>query len=286
MCGYSNAMDELPDLEIRSTAEEPLAPENPGRNAGVWIVAAVLIVAAGAALYFLRRPEPLPPQDPARAAAVTLPPTSLGGQPEPIVVPPLDQSDPVVRGLARALSSAPAAIAWLTTNGLIRNFTVVVASVADGTAPQRLLAPLRPSSAFQTVERDGRLYVDPRSYARYDGIADAVGSIDPAAAARLYATLKPRISEAFGELGPADPSFDRVLERAIVTVVRTPIPEAPIALTPKGIGYAYADDRLENLKGAQKQLLRMGPRNARLIEEKLRAVGLALGMQPGELTAR
>jgi hypothetical protein len=40
---------------------------------------------------------------------------------------------------------------------------------------------------------------------------------------------------------------------------------------------------VERLTGAQKHLLRMGPRNVRIIKEKLRGIALALGIPPGEL---
>ena len=49
--------------------------------------------------------------------------------------------------------------------------------------------------------------------------------------------------------------------------------------------YAYDDERLESLTRAQKQLLRMGPRNVRIIKEKLRAIALALGIPSRELPA-
>ena len=38
----------------------------------------------------------------------------------------------------------------------------------------------------------------------------------------------------------------------------------------EGIGYGYADVRFEDLNGAQKQLLRMGPKNIRVIQDQLR----------------
>jgi Protein of unknown function (DUF3014) len=276
-------MDQFPDLELRTNGTEP-PPTDPRRRQTItWIVVAILIAAAAVALYVLRRPAALPMANPTRTEASPPSSVSLGGQVQPVAVPPLGESDPLVRSLVRALSAAPAVVAWLTTNNLIRNFTVVVSNIAEGSTPQRLLGPLHPSSPFQTSERDGRLFIDLRTYARYDGIADAVASIDPAAAASVYATLKPRISEAYAELGPADPSFDRVLERSIVVILATPIVDGPVGLKPKGIGYAFADDRLENLSGAQRQLLRMGPRNSRIIQEKIRAVALALGMKASEL---
>ena len=159
-------------------------------------------------------------------------------------------------------------------------------NIADGPTPAKHLRVLRPQSTFRTVERNGISYVDPRSYDRYAPIADAIASVDPAAAAKLYATLKPRIEEANRELGSPDQSFDRTLERAIVALLNTPAVDGPVQLPPKGIGYAYADERLESLTAAQKQLLRMGPRNVGIIKAKLRAIALALGIPPTQLPAR
>ncbi|MNG38043.1 hypothetical protein D3C84_1255880 [compost metagenome] len=42
--------------------------------------------------------------------------------------------------------------------------------------------------------------------------------------------------------------------------------------------YHYADERLEALLPAQKQLLRMGPDNARRIQDQLQRLGTALDL--------
>lgn len=286
-------MDELPDHQLHKAADEPSPPITaPTSNVGLWVVVAALAAAIVVAAYFalVWRPRPVPAQTAAtepRAPARATPP-SLGGTPEPITIPPLDASDPVVRTLVRALSESPAVTAWLATDGLIRNFTVVVTNIAEGPTPAKHLKALRPRSTFRTVERDGNSYVDPRSYDRYAPIADAIASVDPAAAAKLYATLKPRIEEAHRELGSPDPSFYCTLERAIVTLLSTPVVDRPerLTLAAKGIGYSYADERLESLTAAQKQLLRMGPRNAGIIKARLREIALALGIQPAQLPAR
>ena len=107
--------------------------------------------------------------------------------------------------------------------------------------------------------------------------------VDPPGAARLYATLKLRIEEAHRELGSSDRSFDQTLERAIVALLDVRTVDGPVRLRPKGIGYAYADDRVEDLTAAQKQLLRMGPRNVRMIKARLREVAVALGIPSAEL---
>ena len=282
-------MNDLPDFELQSTPSESPPPRRSStRPTGVWVAVAVLIAAAGVAAYvaFAWRPHPPTPSAAPGPAATKEPPRSLGGKAEPVTLPPLDASDTLVRTLVQALSENPAIVAWLPTKGLIRNVTVVVANIADGATPKKHLTVLRPSSAFRIVERDGHAYVDPRSYDRYTVFADAIASVDPAGAARLYATLKPRIEEAHRDLGSADRSFDRTLERAILALLDTPVVDGSVLLKPKGIGYAYADERIESLTGAQKQLLRMGPRNVRIIKIRLRDIGLALGIPQAQLPVR
>jgi DUF3014 family protein len=269
------------DLELQNTPEPAETPP-PKRPIGVWIAVAGLAVAIGIAAYIaFGRQTRAPATAPAQPAAAPQPAQPLGGDAASITVPPLDESDPAVRELVKQLSSHPSVAAWLTTNGLIRNFTVSVTNVAEGASPARQLRVLRPASGFRVVERGGTIYLDPRSYERYDPLAAAVASIDPAGAARLYATLKPRIEEANRELGAGATSFDRTLERAIVSLLATPVPpEGDLRLRSEvqGIGYAFADPKLENLTPAQKQLLRMGPRNQRAIQSSLRAIAHALGI--------
>lgn len=286
-------MDDLPDFELRRAAgneprldnDEPPPPSPPSRSIGLAAAVAAFVAAFVAAGYFgcRSRPEPVQTAAPAATAVGTTPLAPLGGKGDTVTLPPLDASDSLVRTLVQALTESPAVMAWLPTAGLIRNFTVVVSNIAEGPTPAKHLKMLRPSSPFRIVEREGVVYVDPRSYDRYATIAEAVASVDAAGAAKLYATLRPRIEEARKDLGSADPTFDRTLERAIVVLLATPAPDPRAKLRPKGIGYAYADDALESLTPAQKQLLRMGPKNVRVIKTKLRDIALALGIPAARL---
>ena len=257
-------------------------------SATPWLLAAVVILAAGAAIWFLvtgRQAQQTPEQKPAPTQAAAPPPTAaqgpLCGMSNATALPPLDDSDAVVGKLVRELSAHPRVTAWLATDNLIRNFTVVVENVANGTSPAARLRPLRPSGAFRVNETRGALLVDPRNYERYRPIADAVDSVDAQAAARLCATLKPRLDEAYGELGRG--SFDDTLERAIVVLLRTPALDGNVRLVPRarGVGYGFEDKALESLTPTQKHLARMGARNVRVIQDKLRQVALAIGI-PGE----
>jgi len=275
------------DFELLKTSEEPPIEARAEGPSWLWLVVAALVAATAAAVYIVagRTHRAAPATADQRHAEPQAPVRPLGGNAAPVTVPPLDQSDPVVRELVKQITSHPRIAAWLATDGLIRTVTVAVENVADGATPAGRFRVLRPASGFETVARGGDLQINPRSYERYDDLGDAAGSIDAAGAARVYATLKPRIDEAYRDLGYSGTPFDRTLERAIVLLLRTPASDGAARLEPRGIGYGFVDPALEGLTAAQKQLLRTGPRNIRIIQSSLRRIALALGIPAERLPA-
>jgi len=189
----------------------------------------------------------------------------------------------LVRQLVQQLSSHPRVAAWLATEGLIHNFTVVTLNISNGETPAAHLRRLALASRFRATEAEGTFYIDRRSYQRYDTYADAVAGLDARGTARLYATLKPRITEAAREVGSSDGDFDPVLERAIVELLRVPVVDGVVPLKQKIVSYAFADPTLESLSAAQRQFLRMGPRNVRMIQSKLREIASYLAIPSSRL---
>jgi hypothetical protein len=249
---------------------------------GPTLVVTLFVALLGAGgYYWIRRDRAANGTPTARPAASSVAPSNtsrpLGANPEAVDVPPLPESDPLVRLLVQSMSSHPRVLAWMATDGLIRNFTVVVDNIANGQTPAKHLGVLKPGGRFRAVPGAGGLRIDPASYERYNEIAAAVGSVDPQTAARVYATLKPRIEEAHRELGSPEP-FDSTLEEAIVRLVQTPLGSDTRVVAKGAEGFQYADGRLESLTDAQKLLLRMGPGNARIVQDKLKQIGLALGI--------
>lgn len=280
---------DVSDFELVRVPDAPQGGRPPTPVAVWWMVAAGLIAATAVGTYFGLKHRSAAPDAvttaPDRAATNGSAVRPLGGDAARIDVPPLDLTDPLVRELVKQISSHPSVAAWLASDRLIRNFAVVVANVAEGTTPTVHLRTLRPAATFKVVERGGRLTIDPRSYERYDAFAAAAASIDPAGAARLYSTFKPRIEEAYRDLGTGA-SFDRALEQAIVALLRTPAVADPVFVRLQGgTGYAFVDPALEALTPAQKQLLRTGSANVRTIQASLRSIALALGIPPDRLPA-
>lgn len=271
------------DYDIEKTPTPAPEARQP-RSPLPWLLAAVAILAGGAAVWFFvagRQAEQPAAEQPVRTAAP--PPVAQGPlcqTTDAIALPSLNGSDALVGTLVGALSTHPRVTTWLATDNLIRNLTVVVENVANGMSPATHLRSLRPAGPFRTTQRDDALFVDPRSYQRYAPFAAAVDSVNAQAAARLCATLKPRLDEAYGELG-REGSFDSALERAIVALLQTPAVGENVRLVPRGVVYGFEDEALERLTPPQKHLARMGTRHARGVQDKLRQIALAIGI-PGE----
>jgi len=285
-------MDPLDDFRHGTDVAPPIEPEaERASRAPLWIAAALILLGAviAASVWYVRsRAANAARADRGQSA---LPISSevrepLGPAVEPIELPPLVLTDPLVRELLGKLSSSPTLAAWLATDGLIRAFAVSVENVADGASPARHLRVLAPRAPFKTVTEGRTITIDRGSYSRYDGVANAVASMDAAGLARVYSMLKPRLAEAYAELGHRESELDTAVERAIVLLLQTPVVEGPVALRSRVLSFKYERDDLEALTAAQKHLLRMGPRNQRIVQDEIRAIARDLGIPSSRLPPR
>ena len=222
-------MSEFDEVELERPSA-PVPPPQPGWIRGVAIVIPVLALMA-LWYYYGRNTSPTAHVDVDRQRVVAPRPESPATD-----LPPLDQTDTLVRELLRALSSHPVIAAWLTNDQLIRNFTVAVDNVADGDTPARNLHTIAPVGPFQVRRQKEIIFIDDRSYRRFDGHASAVADLDPKGAAQLYRRLKPRLDDAYRERAGPTGDFDRTLRLAIVNLLETPIVQGPIAVRPSPAG--------------------------------------------------
>ena len=266
--------------------QEPAgSPSYSSGDGGGHRVALIAIAIGGVAVlavigYFIFSGRTSPSRASAPATPAAPQASKAGGDEiEHIDLPALDDSDALVRQRIGILSSNPLVAAWLGTRNLVRNFVVVVENISHGMNPSRHLMVLRPMGPFRVMTRGSQVVIDPRSYDRFSRIEEAAVSIDARTAGRLYQSFKPLLQTAYDELGNQEP-IDRAVERAIVALLQVPAIDGDIRVeqTGEGIGYEYADEKLEGLTGAQKQLLRMGAKNIRIIQSQLRTFGMAIGI--------
>ena len=268
------------DLEFERPVDELEPAPPPGRRPTGPIVAGLvaLLVVGGLVVYFVMRLKPVPSATPAAPA-----PAAIAGEastPVDPTLPTLDQSDAFVRTLVGILSADPLVVSWFAAEDLIRRFVAVVVSIAQGTNPSSHLGFLAPRQGFHTVSRGGRLVIDPDSYTRFDAFTAAVSSVDTAGCARVYHRLHPLFDAAVRELDLPAAAIDELVQRAIANLIATPVADGDVPVVLTAPFYRFADPALEKLAPAQKQLLRMGPRNARAIQAKLRQLTEALSASP------
>lgn len=263
-----------PEESPRQPQYQPRSTLTPPRR-GPWIVLAVAaIAAAGAAvLWYVRRPPARPVTAPAPASSAEVPKAEAPAGPAPVATPAQ------VRSLLEAVSPDARFRRWLAEGDLVRRWVVVTDNLAEGVSPRRQLAFLAPARPFSVKRRAGREVIAPESYRRYDDFADVVASVDAQALASAYRGLHPVLEAAYRALGYPNASLDQATARALRRIEAAPVREGEIAVVETDGVYAFADARLEKLGDVEKHLLRMGPRNTRLLQAKAREILLALGLR-------
>lgn len=282
-------MPSIDDYQLRADGEGPPPPDDTSRS-GLWVVvAALLVVAAIVAAVVVFRPSVEPDEGTTASTESTEPPVSrerlgpLGTEGDEVDLPPLDLTDPAVREILSALSSRPEMVRWLATDNLLRGGVAAIDNVARGRTPAPHFRAVAPGDKFSAEGTTGQLTTSARAHARYDGIAETVASLDAQGISKAYATLRPRMIEAYRELGYPEGDVDAAVERAIVHLLQTPEVAPDASLESSALVYKYSDPRIEGLSAAQKQLLRMGPENVRRVKAKLREIALALGIPQDRL---
>ena len=260
-------MDDTPTPGTGDTPRTSLRP--PSR--GPWVVAAIVLLALVGGIWWYLRPATLPPlaeTAPQRTPTAAATPETPSGP---------DVGGDRMRALLEAVSPNPLYRRLSSQEDVVRRWAIVTDNVAEGVSPRKQLHLLAPRHPFTAEKRGGTTVISAASYARYDALADAVASVDAGAAAAAYRELHGMVERAYRALGYPDASLDRVTTRALQRIAQAPIPAGDVAIVDQGGVFTYADPRLEALGPVEKHLVRMGPRNARIFQEKAREILGALG---------
>lgn len=199
--------------------------------------------------------------------------------PEPLPEPepePLDISDGAIKTAVMSLSVMPELAQVLVDEDLIRRFVVFTNNLADQQLADSHHLLRAPESQFKVYRQAGKEWIDSASYQRYTVYAEILDSMDSETMMTLYNTYKPAIANIFAEVGDPSEDFDARLVDAIDHLLDTPEVPVPVEVYTDSVMYKFRIDRVEDLSGPQKQLLRTGPENMRLIKAKLRELRDAL----------
>ncbi len=262
--------------------DTPKTGLRPSSRAPAVLLAAAAVAAAILAVTWIRQRAGLPPAPPPEVARVVA--GGVGGAETPSGTVPVVEPDRV-RSLLESVSASALFRRALAEGDLVRRWTVVTDNLAEGVSPRAQLGFLAPGRPFSVVNRRGKHVIAPESYGRYDEFADAVASVDARAVASVYRELHPVLEAAYRALGYPTASLDGVTARALHRLEAAPTRDGAVVVRREGRAFLFADDRLEDLGAVEKQLLRMGPRNTRLLQAKAREILDALGLPAGAQVA-
>jgi hypothetical protein len=257
-----------------------------------WIVLPALLLAIGAAAYYLWQigaplsPEPPPftaqppsAEAPPLAAEQAIPrPFEADRSESARSLPALEHSDAMMRDTVSGLVGRKAFDALVYPSQIIRRVVATVDNLPRDTAPRRVM-PLEPVPGGFVARRGEELTIDAANAARYAAYVRVFGSLDARTLVQRYVESYPLFQRAYAELGFPNLRFhDRLLE-AIDDLLAAPELAAPVKLVQPKVHYQFADPELESLSAGQKIMLRMGGENAATVKAKLREIRR-------ELTAR
>lgn len=215
----------------------------------------------------------IPPAAPQPIEVVTKTQSKVESPPPPaaetkITLPHLLESDPFV--LEKIASTTEEVL--FNPNDMINNIVVFVDNFSRGELVSNFSPLVKPNGSFSVTKQNGVLTIDSDSYRRYDSYANAVETIDVENFIDFYSLLSPLIDEAYQEIGYSAGAFNGTFEKAIDHLLQTPIIHYQLEVIAPSVTYQYADESLESLPDTQKLMLRMGPDNLQIVQEKLREI--------------
>ena len=159
---------------------------------------------------------------------------------------------------------------------MIRRAVTAVDLMSRGENPNSQWNFLQPTSAFKTVEKDGRILISEENYRRYQPVFQLLDKVPADRVALIYKHLYPLCLAAYEELGNGDHSFAEKFDSVLQRILDFEPPQGDIEIVGKERTFIFADPELEASSALEKALIRIGPQQTHLLQEKIEAFRAAL----------
>jgi len=195
----------------------------------------------------------------------------LPEQTTPLQPPPnnLSDSDDQVMSLVSDIN--PKIKEWITPAEQIRKWVALIHRIAQGTMSTKYRPLIFKIPAFKVINKGGRIYEDPENHKRFNTLIDVVTSVRPDLLVNYYRYWLPIFDKAYSELGN-ESSFSQRMRLAMDNIIVV----KPLAVglaelkKPTSITYKYINAEIENNSDITKWLWRIGPENAKKLQNYLR----------------
>ena len=191
--------------------------------------------------------------------------------PEPVEdpLPRLEESDDAVRDAVGDIPLGTAGQQYLMPGNIIERSASLIYLMAQGDVPYKLLPVSRPKAAFPIRDDGTQVVTDPAGFERYDALTQWLQSLDLESLLSSLEWFIPLFREAWSYYGEDPAAFDMAVVMTLDLVIATPeIDLSEARLIRKEAVWIFEDPAIEGLAPIQKQVLRMGPENAKILKAK------------------
>jgi predicted Holliday junction resolvase-like endonuclease len=183
----------------------------------------------------------------------------------------LEDSDAVFKGAVGQVSEGLAQ--WFGTKGVIKKNIFLINDISQNQILAKNRKFLKPPQKIEVQKDANGLYLGEKSYKRYDAFTQAINHIDVQKGAGIYRAFEPLFSQVYQVFSYPDAyQLDDIFLKAAANIIKAPVIEGRIGLIKHSLLYKFKDKKLEGLSAVEKQMLRMGPENTRVIQAKLRVL--------------
>ena len=222
-------------------------------------------------------PAPAPIEAQAPAAPIAAPPvTEVQPKIPPAPVVSEETGDQYARESIDAVNGGKALAQFVAGDYVVERAVAIIDALRRGEVPYKLLPVGKPSTTFPISDNGLRVTLDTAGFSRYDGFAQWVGGLNTPALVSLLNDYEMIATQALTRMGVTDFDIRSAVLAATTQILSTPQVSVDAELMRREANWVYMDPELEALSSLQKQVLRMGPENADIVQQKARDIRGAL----------
>jgi len=222
-------------------------------------------------------PAPMPIEAQAPAAPIAAPPvTEVQPKIPPAPVVSEETGDQYARESIDAVNGGKALAQFVAGDYVVERAVAIIDALRRGEVPYKLLPVGKPSTTFPISDNGLRVTLDTAGFSRYDGFAQWVGGLNTPALVSLLNDYEMIATQALTRMGVTDFDIRSAVLAATTQILSTPQVAVDAELMRREANWVYMDPELEALSSLQKQVLRMGPENADIVQQKARDIRGAL----------
>lgn len=222
-------------------------------------------------------PAPAPVEAQAPAAPIAAPPvTEVQPKIPPAPVVSEETGDQYARESIDAVNGGKALAQFVAGDYVVERAVAIIDALRRGEVPYKLLPVGKPSTTFPISDNGLRVTLDTAGFSRYDGFAQWVGGLNTPALVSLLNDYEMIATQALTRMGVTDFDIRSAVLAATTQILSTPQVSVDAELMRREANWVYMDPELEALSSLQKQVLRMGPENADIVQQKARDIRGAL----------